>query len=339
MKAKLVKSITDLKDHVAIDFIDDFDVLEKFIIDREAYLQRRYIGPDLLNKLAEIKDSADASTSSSASASLSDSASTSGELLVYQLLLWYCQRIVCNMAMKDYIPEGQLDISASGIRISTTNEKKQAFPWQIAQLEKRYLETANSNLEDLIDYLIKTSVSEWISAPIYKKLRGHFVNTALEFEKYYSIDESHLVFLKLLPDVDYVEKTIVTSLLGDLFVEELKERILDGEKEESSSTSTSTTLEKYQKVLEMVAAATVLLTVAHTSVIDCDKEEIEKRAGHIIQQLKAYLDANASESLFNNYFTSGKYTPAPTEEEKAADESATSWGVDNSKLSGCYAAF
>ncbi|MDA3819096.1 MAG: hypothetical protein PF590_01275 [Candidatus Delongbacteria bacterium] len=330
---KLILSVSDLKDHIAINFIGGFEILEPFIKDREKYLVRRYIGDALYLKLGAVYALADGSTSASASAPVT--------LEQYKSILYYCQRIVANLAIMDYIPEGQLDISENGIRISTTGEKKQAFEWQIKMLADRYQKAADSNLENLLEELLKLTPPEWTSSAIYKKLRSHFVRSATEFENYFNIDESHLVFIKLLPDIDYVERTYIRSILGDAFLEEMKERLLDGESEESSSVSTSeAVLSAYRTLFDMIAATVCLLTAKHTSLeLADDATEIDKRAAHLQQQLQEYLNANASDTLFAKYFKSEQYTAPLTEEDIEADESETSHGVDNSKLSATYATF
>ena len=134
---ELVKNIADLKKHIAIDFISGFEVLEYAVEDRENQLKNKYIGAELWAKL--IQAYTPSSTSSSSSSGAVD----------YSRVLWFAQRIIANFALLDYIPEGQLDISENGIRITTSDSKKQAFPWQIEKLEKKYNDTANSNISPI----------------------------------------------------------------------------------------------------------------------------------------------------------------------------------------------
>lgn len=331
----LVLNITDLKNHAAIDFISGFDVLEPFISDAERWLKRRYLGAELFDKLAELhQQNADGSESVSESTSESASESSSDdENPILSKLLWLSQGIVTNMALLNYIPEGQLEISAQGIRINTTDTKKTAFEWQIKQLADRYIKGRDTKLEDLLQLLFENNVPEWASSPVMKKLRQRFINSALQFEKYCSIEESHLLFLRMLPDMDYAERIYMRSILGDAFLDELRERILDGEDQLGA---TPTDSEKaYAHLFDLIAAAVAYLTVQHTKVaLPVEKpDDIERRAVHAQQQLKEYLDTKATASLFANYFNSDKYT-APAEDDDTKEN-----GVDNSQFNSLYAAF
>ncbi len=321
---ELVKSTEDLKKHIAIDFIDDFEVLEYAIEDREREIKKDYIGAALWVKLIQAYTSSGSSSSSS------------GEDY-FARALYYVQRIVANLALLDYIPEGSLDISSNGIRITVNDTKKQAFDWQIKNLEKKYQSAADRNLELLLEYLNENTdqFTDWTDSPAYIKNKGRFINSAKQFNDYLGIKESHMTFIALQPVIDYVEDFYMRSVLGDDFFDELKERIKDGEDVDSSSASGA---DEYDQVFHLIRGAVAHYTGMEASEdLGTNEEKCEKKASHYIQRLVAYLDTNANESLFATYYNSDKYTAPPSTSESSSYED--NGGIDNSEFTGVYGAF
>lgn len=325
----LVKNVTDLKKHIAIDFINGFDVVEFAVEDRELELKDKYIGDALWANL--VKEYAE---------TYSNAASSTEAL--YTKALWYAQRVISNYSLLDYIPEGSLDISENGIRISTTDSKKQAFDWQIKKLEQKYLSTAVRNLEALLTMLNENIdvFTDWTSSAAYVANKKNFVNSATQFSQYLNIGKSHLLFLELVPVVSYVEDFYLRSILGDAFFEELQERVKDGEDVDDStsgSTSGEVLADHYDKVFHLVKGAVVHYTgmeAAETVEHKFDKEKCGKKADHYVQRLVEYLNHNASDTLFAKYFTSTKYT-APVDSVSYT----SGGGIDNSELTGVFGAF
>jgi hypothetical protein len=309
---KLVLDITDIKTYVAIDFIAGFDVLEPFILDNEKWLIRRYTGKTLFDKLVSTKNT------------------PSGTADVYSELLSVAQGIVINRSMMQYIPEGQLDISENGIRISTSETKKTAFEWQIAKLEKRYLDTANEKIEELLEILFSNNIPEWKDSVISKKVKSNFINSAIQFEKYFSINESHLTFLFFLSHIEYFERVYLRSALGEEFYFELKEKITGNE--DSWKEDPTETDKKYFILFDLIRAALVYLSVSISGPDIKKPDDMDNRAAFAQQQLKEYLDNNSSADVFTKYFNSSEYS-APL------STAITTSGIDNSTLSGCYGAF
>jgi hypothetical protein len=312
---KLVLDITDIKTQVAIDFIAGFDVLEPFIQDNEFWLMRKYLGNTLLNKLAQVRIPP------------AENPNTDG---LYDELLALAQGIIINRSIMQYIPEGQLDISENGIRINTTDTKKTAFEWQINKLEKRYLDTANEKIEILLEILFSNDIPQWQDSAISKKVRSNFINSAIQFDKYFSINESHLTFLYFLSHIEYFERVYLRSALGEEFFLELKEKIAaseDGYKENATETD-----KKYFVLFGLIRAVLVYMSVSITGSEIKKPDDMDTRAAFAQQQLKEYLDNNSSTDVFTLYFTSSKYTDP-------LSITATSTGIDNSTLSGCFGAF
>ncbi len=323
---EIIQSITDLKKHIAIDFIAGFDVLEFAVEDREQELKKKYIGDALWANLIKSYDG----TFQDANPEI---------VTLHTKALWYCQRVVSNFSLLDYIPEGQLDISANGIRITTSENKKNAFPWQIKNLEDKYRTTAERNLELLLQLFNENLLLfvDWTSSPAYVANKGNLINSAREFNTYININNSHLKFLRILPVMSYVEDFYMRSVLGDAFYEELLERIKDGEDMDAlpADPTAAVIAAEYDNVFALVKGAITHFTGFEASnEIGCDKDLCEKKAAHYMQRLIEYLNNIASATLFNNYFTSSKYTAPVDDIPYKAGE-----GIDNSQFSGVFGAF
>ena len=309
---KLVLVLDDVKSLAAIDFVSGFDVLEPFILDNENWLTRRYIGTALLSKLALVRTPAE----------IGDAPSD-----LYKNLLLIAQGIVINRSLMQYIPEGQLDISENGIRISTSETKKTAFPWQIEKLERRYLDASNEKIEQLLELLFENDITEWKDSDIAKRIRGNFVNSAKQFDLYFSINESHRTFLSLASDISYIERVYLKTILGEAFFLELRDKVAKGEDKLPQSPTDAD--KKYLTLIDLVRAAVVLLTANYAGSSLQRTDDIDQRATHAQQQLKEFLNTNASAQLFTTYFNSNKYTSPTT---------VITDGIDNSNLSGIFGA-
>lgn len=355
----LVRTVEDLKNHLAIDFIEGFDVLKFAVEDRENEIKDTYLGTALFDLLVQQR----------------------GGVMNREHLakaLFYTQRVICNYALLDYIPEGQLDISENGIRITVNETKKQAFDWQIKNLEAKYLATASRNLESLMKYLNENidKFPEWTSSPVYLTLKRNMVNTVTQFNEVASKKINYLLFLELAPVITYVEDFYIRSIVGDEFFEELLERVRDGEDVDgaattstsSSSVSSSTatgsdsgsstvppppppdspsdgnvniitsdpeTALHYDRIFRLIKGAVTQYTSFEAAeAIGVDPEVCEKKASHYVQRLVEYLNHNASSTLFANYFTSEKYT-APID----STAYTSGGGIDNSEFTGVFGAF
>jgi len=297
MASELITTIPELKDHVAIDFISNFDVIEPSVEDRERELKEKYLGEDLFDLLVSY-------------AGGSTSVSISDEDYLAQVL-YYSRRAVANLSLMDYMPEGQLNISESGIRINTgEGSMKQAFEWQIKNLQAKYEKTGYLALESLLKYLEENAehFSTWTESDAYTANKAWFINTAKVFNENFFIDNSRLIFLKLLPDMKKVEEFYIRPAIGDDFFDELKTFILN----DNMPTS-------YSTVISLIRGAVANFTMFHGSdyipyykkkgQLEIKKpEELENWGNTYIQKLIYYLNNNASASKFTNFYNSDQYT-------------------------------
>ena len=326
---QLIRTIEDLKKHIAIDFIDGFDVIEFAVEDREEELRSKYLGDELYANLVKCYDG-----------TYEAAAEITQEMVnKHNKALWYCQRIISNAAFKDYIPEGELDISENGIRITVTDNKKQAFQWQIEKLEKKYESASDSNLELLLKLLNENLplFDDWTSSPAYVANKVNFVYSANQFNLFSKTKITHTQFIELQPVISYVEDFYINSALGDDFYDELKERIKDGEdRDEPPADPATSQADEYDKVFKLINGAVVNYVASETGEkAGFDPDDGDKKAAHYMQRLVEYLNNKASADLFAKYYESDKYT-APVDEDTpyAAGE-----GIDNSAFDGVYGAF
>lgn len=302
MAAQILTTIDQLKEHVAVDFVNHFDVIEYAVEEREQELQRKYLGEGTYEALVAFIVNNNSQSDKKA----------------WAQLLFHCRRYLANFSFLDYIPEGQLEISENGIRIVTNEDRKQAFDWQIKKLEAKYEKSGNKALENLLAFLEKNvdTFTSWATSEAFTLNKRYFINSAEVFQELVDIGYSRRVFLQLIPSMQKVEEFHLQEALGEAFFEELKEKVLDLEEQEAD----------YKPVFRMVRGAVANLTaVMEHKRLDVDPQEYDRYGHAYIQKLKEHLNTKASASLFANYFNSDAYT-AP------ADYSQNF--IDNSQFNG-----
>jgi len=302
---KILTSISELKAHIAIDFVKDFGVISYAIEERENWLRDEYLGDVLFDELAAYKVSADESSSSS-----SGSSSTENPL---QDLLYYAQRAVSNLAFMDYIPEGQLNISEKGIRIATNEEMKTAFDWQIKNLEQKYKHSGYNAIENMIILLARnlSSFSSWSGTIQHTALMGMIIWSAKDFNKYMNISESRIAFRELVPAIKKAEQFYLVPSIGQTYYDALITKV-------KANNAGGDDL----AIINMIKPALVHLAVymamneygidfsglfeespkKRAQANQVQIESAEKFGNAYLQKLIDYLDENATASKYVEYY-------------------------------------
>lgn len=153
-----------------------------------------------------------------------------------------------------WIPQGQVQIDSSGIRIANTDTLKTAFRWQIRDLQRSLIALANSYMEEALKYFSdnKATYTQYASAPEYSYFNDTFIKTAFEFTKYYSpLNNSRLKMMRLKPSIDKVEEFDIQAVLFPTYYAALKTAVKNG-----------TTSAADDAILPMIKAAVANLTIA-----------------------------------------------------------------------------
>lgn len=184
----------------------------------------------------------------------------------------------------------------------------------------------------------------WTAGTGYSQFKEFILQTTDEFDNEVKINGSRKFFKALRPDVKYAEEMFLLQHIGEDFYNRLKEARTD-------DTLTSEETEVLKKIFPAVAnfamANTALLiqrgndgvyTIYSESEFSgnknskrppsdaqlaADKEFHERRAKQYMDKLLTHLNANASDTVFPEYFNSDKYTDPTTAATPDINESLT----------------
>ena len=248
------------------------------------------------------------------------------------------QPAIAYLAFSKWVPFGQVQIDSAGIRIASDENMKTAFQWQTDKLEERALFMGFTFLEQVLVFMEenKTDYALWTASDEYDTYKECFINNAIDFDKYYSINASRLLFLSLKPAMrkvqDFNIKAALDATLYALILSEIK----------SGSISADN-----QALLDLIQPAVAHLTISRAinektviilpnglvciknvgfmtvnafdsasgEMVDALKRSAESDGQNYLKQLRDYLNNNASESKYATYFASDLYVPVSTGSE------------------------
>lgn len=122
------------------------------------------------------------------------------------------QYAVAIQGYRNYTPTRDVGHTQNGRRMRLDDHEKQAFEWMLdrdnANMERMYYKAIDQLLE-----LIKDLV-EWQESDQYKKLKSNILNTTEDFQSYFNIDHSRLLFLKLQPGIRQCQEMQILPRIG-----------------------------------------------------------------------------------------------------------------------------
>ncbi|WP_201980356.1 DUF6712 family protein [Hymenobacter rubidus] len=335
----LIQTMDELREHVAVNVNNDLELLLPDLDLVQDQDLRPLLGDAFLQELLAKK-----------------AAGTLGPVLME--VVRYLQSGLVNLALAENLPLAQVQVSDSGVHISSTGDKKTAFQWQVNELRAAWVRKGFNFLERALDvldqHLDDASVATWATSEAGTRSHQYFVNTAAQFSAHYNIGRSRLVYLALLPTLAKVERFSLEPVLGLDFYLELKEQVKDRD----------VTVDNQQLLDLFVRPALTNLTVAKAvpeiglslngSALelnvyrfdDTERQQSDSRPGaplvdllqqkvraavedgHVyLQRLRAYLNANASATRFATYFTSAVYQPAGPRPVVRNDQASAAYGA------------
>lgn len=133
----------------------------------------------------------------------------------YTKLLALCQRSLAYYATLLFIPVGQLHISDAGIRIASDEHFKQAFDWQIHNLEESCRNAADLNLELTLALLeAKPDVfTAYHESEALQRRKEVFVNSAALLNELAGVKLPRRFFLMVLPNIKALQYALIPPIL------------------------------------------------------------------------------------------------------------------------------
>jgi hypothetical protein len=171
------KDIADFKNYLTINVSFNFKELSVYLKSVDTNILKKYLGETFYTQ---------AQTAYNASITLQNPQPIIGEMAQVIELIRQCTPY---FAIAKWIPVGQVMIDNSGIRITTSENVKPAFQWQVRELKDSLNETGTTSLENLLEYLEKTisAFPAYKSSDEYKSNKSLFVSSSKLFLENYSL--------------------------------------------------------------------------------------------------------------------------------------------------------
>lgn len=292
----LLKNSEELRAFVPFTVANNFPTLDSFFQRAEQDLISPAIGPEAL-----------ADVNAKYAANTSDPIHKELIRLIQGAVAWYGTML--------YIPIGQLQISDAGIRINVNDQFKQAFDWQVDNLEQSCANAADSYLEAALDYLEKNKATftAWAASSTYTNSRQFFVHSATMLNDLAGVALPRRIFRKVIAEIRKVQFNQILPSLGTGLYDELVTQWLAG----TVSSNNKKLLDFIQPAMAQLAVAKAVssltlefsdlgISVNTNSIMKqrirqaADTEarshfisQKEKDGGEYLAQLTSYLYANA----------------------------------------------
>jgi hypothetical protein len=150
----------------------------------------------------------------------------------YDAVLKFIDASVCNLAYFVGFDMLNAIFSDQGIhRIETeAGDKKALFQRQELNIKDTLKITAYRNIDFALAYMETSPMAfaEWVDSPEYTLSKRNFINSTDEFQKYFDINESRILFSKLRLYQQYAEDFDIIAGIGSAYYNELKSQISAG---------------------------------------------------------------------------------------------------------------
>lgn len=251
-------------------------------------------------------------------------------------LLALVQVALANLAYAPYVTVAQLQIDDQGIRIASDQNNKTAFQWQINDLKDYLLETGYEALDQALAYLDehKAEFPTWAASEAYAANKQQLLNSAAEFDRYYRINASRRTFLALVPIMQRQEVLNLEPLLSSAFCAALRAEIQTGQ----VSAATEAVLRLLHPALAHLTMAQAIGELSFsingpalelqvyrpdnanskesdpglTALLALKRDQALENGREYLRQLLAFLNAQASATVYPEFFKSAAYTAPVT---------------------------
>ncbi len=254
------------------------------------------------------------------------------------------------LALALYIPRSEAAITDSGVRRGGTNEMPGAYKYQVQAVVKSYEDDGLEALEEVLTFLElhKSVFTEWATSEQRNKYNALAIRSGNEFNEYYTLLRPHLSYNTLLPHIYNTEVLTMMRIFGNTF-SHLKDKQAAGTI--NSEERHALALIKYAianlSISNGVSSLNVRIDDNGISVLsnstDSSQDGVSKReaasdnalslllrqtkdtAKQYIEEARRYLDANATSTLFEEWYN-----------DLLSRVSDTGTGYNNNQLNGVF---
>lgn len=145
-------------------------------------------------------------------------------------LLACVRYVVAQHAMLQFVPLGRVTFSKVGITVTLTDTERSASAEQIYDVKKQLEMNISGGIERLYSFLEsnKGALDTWVSSAAFTLQRCNFINSAIEFNRYFAINSSRQFFQRLRAILTNIEDSKIKSALGNDLFDEIKLQIKVG---------------------------------------------------------------------------------------------------------------
>lgn len=254
-------------------------------------------------------------------------------------LLQLLQEAVAHFGVETYIPEGNLVISGQGLLVNESEHTRAADWGRVKDVTRKHIQAGESALEEVIEYLEanSTSFSSWTTSSERESLKRFFITSLSQFKGYFTQIDSYLAFRALFPEMQTVQSMYIEASLGVDFMSELKNlttpnsyqaQALEYIKFAIAHFTISRACLSHQFLVTPDGLRKRLVTTMNALVdklSDADLNELNRLEKHsretgaaYVSKLEAYLNQNASDTLFQTWRNSDKYVSPSSDADKGA---------------------
>lgn len=242
----------------------------------------------------------------------------------YAKLLDLLRRVEAPIAVLEDVMMRHVQIGDAGLKQLSPEGTVPVPRWQFNELKYRLQVMIGLALDKLWRYLYDGQYDfEWTDPSSYTLL----VNTAGEFSTLYPLSEPYRMWQIIRPILYKVETFTIATLIGADFLDEMK-RLVSPSADEAEAIMKMKLAAVYSAMVSVVVNRNVKVTADGVTVLyhgttdmvtdgqqsapDANVtlliDELQKDASAYRQQLKSFLDSNASTELFATYYASTYYT-------------------------------
>lgn len=256
-----------------------------------------------------------------------------------QQLIKTIQKPLAAFAYLDDIGLIHATITDRGVARITTAEMPAAFRWEFNEVKAALEDKALTGMEQLLQFLEdnKSEFTTWATSDAYKQYHQFLIKTGTEFNQYYSLYQPMRTFQALRPVMALVEDMYLYQSLGD-YLQELKDKaaptddesfVIDMLKKSESYLSIKHAIETLPVRISDTGFTVTAMRGTDKDAFETDRQpatdnlmSIKMQAAdrdgqnYLFKTVK-YLNTNASETVFPEWFAGDKYqnpttTSAPT---------------------------
>lgn len=224
-------------------------------------------------------------------------------------LLNECQRAVANLAFWYNYTELNIRITDQGMqRQDSEGSFKQTYKYQEDLLRSSFKNKGFNALDRMIEFLElhQDAFPDYALSPAYSRRQHAIVRSTKEVDSIYFINNSHLIFLRLMPFFKIIEETVLQPVLGTELYAKLTKGLFDGEKNIGETTteelrSRCAVFVIFKSIAELIRSTgsltdrglyftQILAGDGNTSVTPADRETALSMVVGIEQHAQSYAD-------------------------------------------------